>query len=125
MVSIRHTTRVHGPEVTARSRRGHGGHSKQGHVVLASEALWSRPVRPCGLGNGGLGNGGLGNGGLGNGGLGNGGLSNSGLGNDGLGHAAQRRPAYGRATGGGGVVPRLARRRAKHGRASPHASARA
>ena len=58
MVSVRHTTRVHGPEGTARSRRGLGG-----------------------LGNGGLGNGGLGNGGLGNGGLGNGGLGNGGLGN--------------------------------------------
>ena len=46
MVSVRHTTRVHGPEGTARSRRGLGG-----------------------LGNGGLGNGGLDNGGLGNGGL--------------------------------------------------------
>ena len=34
-------------------------------MVSASEALWSRPARPCGLGNGGLGNGGLGNGGLG------------------------------------------------------------
>ena len=55
-------------------------------VVSASEALWSRPVRPCGLGNGGLGNGGLGNGGLGNGGLGNGGLGNGGLGNGGLGN---------------------------------------
>ena len=50
-------------------------------VVSASEALWSRPVRPCGLGNGGLGNGGLGNGGLGNGVLGNGGLGNGDLGN--------------------------------------------
>ena len=48
-------------------------------VVSASEARWSRPARPCGLGNGGLGNGGLGNSGLGNGGLGNGGLGNGGL----------------------------------------------
>ena len=29
-------------------------------VVSTSEALWSRPARPCGLSNGGLGNGGLG-----------------------------------------------------------------
>ena len=85
-VSIRHTTRVHGPEVMAHSRQGHGGLSKRGHVVSASEALWSRPARPCGLGNGGLGNGGLGNGGLGNGGLDYGGLGNGGLGNGGLGN---------------------------------------
>ena len=45
MVSVRHTTRVHGPEGTAHSRRGLGG-----------------------LSNGGLDNGGLGNGGLSNGG---------------------------------------------------------
>ena len=86
MVSISHMTRVHGPEVTARSRRGHGGLGKRGHVVSASEALWSRPARPCGLGNGGLGNGGLGNGGLSNSGLGNGGLGDGGLGNSGLGN---------------------------------------
>ena len=66
MVSVRHTTRVHGPEGTAHSRRGHGGHGKRGHMVSASEALWSWPARPCGLGNGGLGNGGLDNSGLGN-----------------------------------------------------------
>ena len=51
MVSVRHTTRVHGPEGMARSRRGHGGLGKSG------------------LGDGGLGNGGLGNGDLGNGNL--------------------------------------------------------
>ena len=55
-------------------------------VVSASEAMWSRPARPCGLSNGGLSNGGLGNGGLGNGGLGNGGLGNGGLSNGGLGN---------------------------------------
>ena len=74
MVSVSHMTRVHGPECTTCGRRGHGGLGQRGHVVSASEALWYRPARPCGLGNGGLGNGGLGNGGLGNGGLGNGGL---------------------------------------------------
>ena len=35
MVSIRHTTRVHGPEVTSHSRRGHGGLDKRDHVVSA------------------------------------------------------------------------------------------
>ena len=68
-------TRVHGPEGTARSRRGHGGLGKRGHGGLGNG----------GLGNGGLGNGGLGNGDLGNGGLGNGGLSNGDPGNGGLG----------------------------------------
>ena len=63
-------------------------------VFLASEAMWSWLVRPCGLGNGGLGNGGLGNGGLGNGGLGNGGLGNGGLGNGGLGNGARSCGVY-------------------------------
>ena len=35
MVSIRHMTRVHGPEGTASGRRGHGGLGKRGHVVSA------------------------------------------------------------------------------------------
>ena len=47
MVSVRHTTRVHGPKGTACGRRGHGGLGKRGLG---------------GLGNSGLGNGGLGNG---------------------------------------------------------------
>ena len=68
MVSIRPMTRVHGLGL----RLVVDGVM----VVSASEALWSRLARPCGLGNGGLGNGGLSNGGLGNSGLSNGGLSN-------------------------------------------------
>ena len=43
MVSIRHTTRVHGPEVTAHSRQGHGGLGKRGHVVSATVA-WATVV---------------------------------------------------------------------------------
>ena len=35
MVSIRHMTRVHGPEGTASGRQSHGGLGKRGHVVSA------------------------------------------------------------------------------------------
>ena len=35
MVSVSHTTRVHGLEGTTCGRRGHGGLGKRGHVVSA------------------------------------------------------------------------------------------
>ena len=44
MVSIRHTTRVHGPEVTARSWRGHGGLGKRGHGGLGQQDVKKTPL---------------------------------------------------------------------------------
>ena len=60
MVSIRPTTRVHGPRLRLAVDGVMVVSASEAMVLSASEALWSRPARPCGLSNGGLGNGGLG-----------------------------------------------------------------
>ena len=55
MVSIRPTTRVHGPRLRLAVDGVMVVSASEAMVLSASEALWSRPARPCGLSNGGLG----------------------------------------------------------------------